>query len=131
MLETILSYHNYIIWITVFIMLVNMILPYIYRKSPDKMIFYSRVGYFFFWAALVILIFSGMMAFMFTGRNSNSLFWLMLIVSVLLGGLEILRSSKSKKLWIIGEHALKISTKIIWIEILLISLTYYVVNSNI
>jgi len=116
--------------IMIVVLLLNIVVPYIFRKDPEKMIFYSRVGYFFFWAIISTLIFSGMLAFMFSGRILNFAFWVMILASVVLGILDVWRSRKSRRLWAKGDNALLFSTKIIFIEILVIAVTSYIAILN-
>lgn len=127
MLNEILNYHRYVIQILLLAVMFNALLPYVLKSNPKKMIFISRIGYFFFWAMWAIVLFSGMMAFMFSGRDANTNFWLMVISIVIIGVLEGYRSVVSKKSWANGNLKLRHAFIILLMEAIVILITYFIV----
>ena len=131
MLDEIISYHRYMVEIFLFIMSINLILPYLLRQSPDRMIFWSRLGYFSFWTGWSTTIFTGLILFMFTQRELTVSVVIMLIVATILAWLDSYRSIKSRKIWRGGQDAVGFSALVVLGEIvLLIALSLFVYGAH-
>jgi len=120
MLDEIISYHYIMVEVLLFVVTANMILPLWLKKNIEKMVFWSRIGYFAFWMFWSMNIFAGLIVFMFTGRALTLSVSVMILVSVLLGMVETYRVVRSKKIWVQGLDALRFSTLMLLIEMLLI-----------
>ena len=126
MTSFIVTYHKYITQTLLFIIALNAVVPYLLKSNFDKMRLFSRIGYFIYWMLWAALLFSGVMAFMFSGRVTNAPFWVMVVAILVLGYLEAYRSVKSAKLWLEGNNALSFSTKVLLTEALVIGIVTYV-----
>ena len=126
MTSFIVTYHKYITQALLFIIALNAAVPYLLRSNFDKMRLFSRIGYFIYWMGWAALLFSGVMAFMFSGRVADTPFWVMVVATLLLGYLEAYRSVKSAKLWLEGNNALSFSFKVLIAEALVIGIVTYV-----
>ncbi len=126
MTSFIIIYHRYITEALLLAILFNAFAPYLFRANFDKMRLFSRIGYFLFWMIWSALIFSGLMAFMFSGRAINTSLWIMIAGAVILGYLEGYRSSKSSKKWLSGQSALSLSFKILMAQAFVLGIVSYV-----
>ena len=122
MLDEILSYHRIIVEILLFVLVLNLILPLLLKHKVEKMVLWTRIGYFAFWMFWSMNIFSGLIVFMFTGRTLTLFVIAMIIASILLGMLDTYRAIKTKKIWLKGLDASGLSIVILLAEITLIVL---------
>lgn len=120
MLDEILSYHRYMTEALLLVMLLNTVVPSLLKHNIEKMIFWTRIGYFAFWMFWSMNIFAGLIVFMFTGRALTSSVWSMIAVSVLLGVIEAYRAIQTRKLWMRGLDAGRFSLVMLGLEILLL-----------
>jgi len=121
MLDEIISYHRVIVEILFLVMAVNIILPSLLKQNIEKMVFWTRVGYFAFWMFWSMSIFAGLILFMFTHRILTLSVILMIAVSTLLALLEGYRAIRTRKLWMQGLDASRFSATILGLEILLLA----------
>jgi len=121
MLDEIISYHRVIVEILFLVMVVNIILPSLLKQNIEKMVFWTRVGYFAFWMFWSMSIFAGLILFMFTHRILTLSVILMIAVSTLLALLEGYRAIRTRKLWMQGLDASRFSATILGLEILLLA----------
>ena len=120
MLDEIISYHRIMVEILLFTMAVNLILPLLLRQNIEKMVFWTRVGYFGFWMFWSMNIFAGLIVFMFTGRELTSSVLMMIFASIVLGVIESYRAIHTKNLWLQGLNAGRFSVTMLGLEILLL-----------
>jgi len=120
MLDEIISYHRYMVEVLLLVMLLNAIVPPLLKRSIEKMVFWTRIGYFGFWMFWSMTIFSGLILFMFTGREMTLSVMMMIVISVLLGGVETYRAIRTRKLWMQGLDAVRFSTTMLGLEIVLL-----------
>jgi len=120
MLDEIISYHRIVVEILSLVVVLNMILPSLLKQNIEKMVFWTRIGYFAFWMFWSMNIFTGLIVFMFTGRELTLSVIMMIIVSVLLGVVDAYRAIQTKKRWIQGLDAFAFSNKMLLFEIVLL-----------
>ena len=120
MLDEIISYHRIMVEVLLFVMVVNLILPSLLKQNIEKMVFWTRVGYFGFWMFWSMDIFTGLIVFMFTGRELTLSVLMMILISVVLGVIESYRAIHTKKLWLQGLDAGRFSVTMLGLEILLL-----------
>ncbi len=121
MLNEMMAYHRHVIEAFLFVVCMNLILPFLLKQSIEKMVFWSRIGYFTFWALWSMGIFTGLIVFMFTLRELTISVIIMIAASVALGLLDGYRSIKSRRIWMSGGDAIKFSSIILLIEIAIIA----------
>ncbi len=121
MLREMISYHLYIVEGLAIVVLLSMLLPWIIKHDHNKLVLWTRIGYFAFWMFWAMAVFSGLILFMFTGREMTTSIWLMIIVSLQLPLLDGFRALRLKRLWVEKREASRISMAILSIELLLIA----------
>jgi len=120
MLDEIISYHRYIVEILLFMVVLNMILPPLLKQNIEKMVFWTRIGYFAFWMFWSMTIFAGLIVYMFTGRDLTLSVMAMIVGSVVLGALDTYRAIGTKKRWMAGVEAGRFSLILLIAEAVLI-----------
>ena len=126
MLDEIISYHRYMTEALLLIMVLNAVVPSLLKSSIDKMIFWTRIGYFAFWMFWSMNIFAGLIVFMFTGRGLTLSVWMMIAVSVVLGVIETYRVIRTRKIWMRGLDAGRFSLSMLGLEmVLLVAVSLY------
>jgi hypothetical protein len=101
----------------------NIIIPSILKNNPVKFIKWTRVGYFIFWAVWAMVLFGGLVVFMFQKQAIPSQVILMIVATIILPFLDGYRAIKQGKIWRASqgkELALKFSNTIIAIELLIV-----------
>ncbi len=122
MLDEIISYHRYMVEILLFVLVLNLALPFLLKQNIEKMVFWTRIGYFGFWMFWSMNIFAGLIVSMFTGRELTLSVIMMIAASVFLGLADAYRAIKSKKLWLKGLDANRFSAMVVLSEITVIIL---------
>ncbi len=118
-MDVLIGYHRHLVEGLLLILLLNLSLPWILQSSPEKRIFYTRVGYFAFWALWSMVAFSGLMVWLFAGRPLTLPVIGMLILTGLLPLLDIYRAVRLKRLWLSGSTGLGFNSAIIGLELAL------------
>ena len=119
MLNEIIDYHRWAVYGLLAVMVYNLSIPYLLRAEPPKMIFWTRVGYFAFWMFWPMVIFGGLITWLFKLRELPPSVITMIVVSVISLGIEAMRPFKLKALWISGEDGIKTNTLIVGSELLI------------
>ena len=122
MIEEAMVYHSVIIKIFLVLLLFNLVAPFLARREIAKEMRITRVSFFLFSALLVMIIFSGMIAFMLIEIPWSIMMSLMVLSFIVLAGLEITRSIKLHKLWMISETGTSLSWKYVLLEIIVIAI---------
>ncbi len=123
-MNTLIAYHNTLVQLLFGIVVLNMALAFLLRNNLLKFITYSRIGYFAFWAAWAMVVFAGLIVFVFMREPINLKTVTMIIVSILLPFLDGYRAIKLRKIWFTQkESGYKFSLTILAIELFLIILT--------
>lgn len=118
-MDVLMAYHRHLVEGLVLILLFNLLLPRILRSSPERRIFYTRVGYFAFWALWSMVVFSGLMVWLFAGRPLTLPVTTMLVLAGLLPLLDIYRALRLKRLWLSGSEGLGFNCAVVGLELLL------------
>ena len=120
MLDEIISYHRIIVEILLFVVVLNMILPPLLKQDIEKMVFWTRIGYFAFWMFWSMTVFAGLIVYMFTGRELTLSVIAMIIGAVVLGVLDAYRAIGTNRRWMAGVEAGKFSLSLLVAEAILI-----------
>ena len=120
-MDVLIGYHRHLVEAWLLVMGVNLILPYALRGNAVKRVFYTRVGYFAFWAFWAMVAFSGLMVWLFAGRPLTLPVDLMIVLAVLLPILDGYRAIRLRKLWLAGEEGVGFSMAVVGIEIALVT----------
>jgi hypothetical protein len=121
-MDVLIGYHRHLVEALLLVLGLNLILPYLLRADPAKRIFYTRVGYFVFWAVWAMVAFSGLMVWIFAGRPHTLPVDLMIALVVVLPILDAYRAIRLKKLWLAEEEGIGFSMAVVGIEIALVTL---------
>jgi len=118
-MDVLTGYHRHLVEGLVLILLLNLSLPWVLRSSAERRIFYTRIGYFAFWALWSMVAFSGLMVWLFAGRPLTPPVTAMLALAGLLPLLDIYRALRLKKIWLSGSEGLGFNTSVVGLELLL------------
>lgn len=119
-LELLLQTHLYMVKFFIFALVLIGALPNILRSNFVQMVFWSRIGYFLFWAAWTMVVFSGLLIFAVKRGELNIAVIAMIAAAILLALLDGYRAIKLKKFWLKEESGLKFSNFIVLIEFIIV-----------
>jgi len=122
MLAEMIAYHRYIVEGLLFVITMNLVFPFLLRESLEKMVFWTRVGYFFFWGAWSMSVFTGLIVFMFTQRELSAAVITMIVASLLLAFMDGYRSIKTRHIWARASNAIRFSSTILLLEIAIVAI---------
>ena len=122
MIEEAIFYHSVIVKIFLVLLLFNLLVPIIFNKNIATEMRWTRVTFFLFSGLLSMTLFSGLMAYMFMDIPWNIMMSLMLLSFIVLTGLEIVRSRKLHKLWMLSKRGTTLSWKYVLLEIMVIAI---------
>ena len=126
MLDEIIGYHRWAVYGLLAVMGYNLLIPMLMRSQILKMIFWTRVGYFAFWAFWTMVVFGGIITWIFKLRELSLPVLAMMVVSAVLLGIESMRPFKLKALWLSGEDGIKANTLMVGSEWLMtLAVTVY------
>ena len=120
-MDFLIATHRHLVEGLLLVMFLNLGLPYLLRENPPRRIFTTRIGYFGFWMLWAMVLFSGLIVFVFMKQPMTTPVIAMLILSVALPILDAYRAIRLKKIWLQGETGLGFSSKILLAEILLVT----------
>lgn len=118
-MDILIHYHFLTVEGLLLVMLINLFLPLGLRSSIEKLILYTRIGYFAFWALWSMAVFSGLIVFVFTRHELTYRVDAMIALAVILPILDGYRAIKNKKLWLSGSDASSFSMTVVGVELLL------------
>ncbi len=98
----------------------NLLLPYVLRRQPERRILWTRIGYFTFWAFWAMVGFSGLIVWIFAGRPMNLSIVLMWALIVIMPLLDAYRAFRLKILWNSGEEGIGFSMTVVAAEMVLV-----------
>ena len=119
MLDEIIAWHRWAAEGLFIVMLVNLAVPYLLRRELPRMVFWIRVGYFAFWAFWSMVIFGGLITWIFTLRQLPATVMTMIVVAGMLASIDGYRSVGLRRLWIKGDEGVSFNTLWIGIELIL------------
>jgi len=117
MVQETLLYHSVLVKIFFLFLFVSLALPWLFKGVASSQIKAVRISFFLFFAILTMVAFSGMVLLLIAGTSWNLQIGLMVGALVFLAGLEIARSRKLTRLWREGEDILRLSSKLVAIEL--------------
>ena len=124
-----ISYHNYLVLFFVGVLIFNIAVPIILKDNAIGYIKWSRIGYFVFWAVWAMVLFGGLVVFMFQKQALPSHVILMIVATLILPILDSYRAIKSGRIWRAskGEDlALGFSNKVVVAELaIVVAVTLY------
>ena len=118
-MDLLISYHLYMMEGLLSVMVLNLFVPSLFGGKPTRQIFYTRIGYFAFWALWSMTVFSGLIVFVFARRKWSIPVEMMVILSAILPLLDAYRAVRLKKIWLGGETGTAFSSGIVAFEIVL------------
>jgi len=121
-MEVLVSYHSFLVYTLLGVVVLNLLVSY-FIKDFEKFIFYSRIGYFMFWAAWAMSVFAGLIVFVFMKNPINLSTITMIIASILLPIIDGYRAIKLRKLWLSGSLGSSFSIKLLLLELAIILVT--------
>jgi hypothetical protein len=119
MLSEIISWHRWAVEGLLLVMLFNLVVPYRLRQQAVRMIFWTRVGYFAFWALWSMTAFGGLIAWMFTQRQLPTPVIVMIVVAFVVAFIDGYRGIKLKHHWVAGNDGIGFNTRLVGIELVL------------
>jgi len=124
-MKVLVSYHNFLVQMLLGVIVLNMALHYFFSKKDFfKMVQWVRISYFLFWAVWAMVVFSGLIVFVFMKQPLTLPVIVMIISAIILPILDGYRAIKLKKIWVNeGKDGLKLSLTILLLEILVIAAT--------
>jgi len=118
-----ISYHNTLVLVFVGVLVLNIALPYIYRANAVKFIKYTRIGYFVFWALWAMVLFGGLVVFMFQKQALPLHVIAMIVATIAIAVIDGYRAIKQGRIWrgSKGEDlAFGFSSKMVVVELLIV-----------
>jgi len=121
-MDVLIGYHRHLVEGWLLVMLLNLMLPRVLREADLKRVFYTRVGYFAFWALWAMVLFSGLMVWLFAGRPLTLSVDLMFGAGVLLPILDAWRAIRLRKIWLAEGTGIGFSSAVTGLEISIVLL---------
>jgi len=118
-----ISYHKYLVEILLFVIVANIAVQLIFKDNFERLVKFSRIGYFTFWAFWAMVAFSGLVVFAFQRGVLSSAVIVMIISVIVLPILDGYRAVKVGKLWRQDDKGIKLSITIMLAEIAVIAAT--------
>ena len=116
-MDLLISYHKNLIEGLLLIMALNLLIPWAFSKNRIRMVFWTRVGFFAFWALWTMVVFSGLIVFVFMKQKLSLPVDIMIAFSLLLPFMDGYRAIKLRKLWLKEETGLLFNSVIVGLEI--------------
>lgn len=117
MIQEVLLYHAVITKFFLLTLFVNLLVPALFRRERAREIKMTRITFFFYSALLVMVAFTGIVAFMLLNISWNGEMSMMVSAFLLLSTIEIARSRKLTRVWVAGESAVSASWPFVAAEI--------------
>ena len=119
-LELLLQTHLYMVKFFIFALIVIGALPNLLRADFVRIVFWSRIGFFLFWAAWTMVVFSGLLVFAVERGELKVAVVVMIAASILLAFLDGFRAVKLKRYWLQEKSGLKFSNAIVLLETIIV-----------
>jgi len=117
-----IHYHETLVKVFLFVIVINMLLPYIFKNNLTNFIKYTRIGFFAFWGAWAMVVFSGLIVFVFMKQPQSIAIYGMIATAVILPFLDGFRAVKLTKIWKEKQFGNKFNLTILLIELAIIIL---------
>jgi len=112
--------HTVVIKVLLFTLLLIVVVPNFFKKSISRLIFYTRVGYFAFWAVWSAVVFNGLLLLAIERGRVSVAIIAMITASIAIALLEAYRAITLKKIWQKEQNGLKFSNIILLIELVIV-----------
>jgi len=121
--------HALMVKILIFALIAVAVVPNFYKNNMPKLVLWTRIGYFTFWAAWTAVVFSGLLVFAVERGKLSIAIIAMIAASVILAFLDGYRARALKKIWLKEQNGLKFSNTILLIELaIVVAVTVLAVN---
>ncbi len=119
MLDEIIAYHRWAAEGLLIVMVINLLIPLGLRSTMPKMVFWTRIGYFAFWALWTMTVFGGLIAWIFTLRHWPWTVIAMVLVATAVAFLDGYRAILLRRIWTAGSDGVALNTRWVGVEIVL------------
>ena len=119
MVQEALLYHVVTIKVFLFLLVINLLIPWLFRGNEMREIKATRITFFIFSALLSMAAFTGVILFMIAEISWNMRMSLMVAVFISLAAVEIARSMKLRRLWLRDESGVSLSWRYVLVEIVM------------
>ncbi len=119
MIQEALLYHVVTINLFLLLLLINLAIPWLFRRDEMREIKATRITFFLFSSLLSMVAFTGVILFMIAELSWNIRMSLMVAVFIALAGVEITRSMKLRRLWLRDKSGMSLSWRYVLIEIVI------------
>ncbi len=119
MIQEALLYHVVTINFFLFLLAINLLIPWLFRRDETREIKATRITFFLFSSLLSMVAFTGVILFMIAELSWNTRMSLMVAVFIALAGVEIARSIKLRRLWLRDESGVSLSWRYVLVEIVI------------
>jgi hypothetical protein len=119
MIEEAAVYHAVMIKIFLALLVINLLIPSMFKSSRGREIKGTRISYFLFSALLAMVAFTGIILYMLMDSPWNLGLTAMVVVFLLLSAIEIARSRRIRRAWMEGKSAASLSWRYVALEIVL------------
>ena len=121
-MTALIHYHETLVKVFLFVVVINMLLPYIFKNNLTNFIKYTRIGFFAFWGAWAMVVFSGLIVFVFMKQPQSIAIYGMIAAAAILPFLDGFRAVKLTKIWKEKQFGNKFNLTILLIELAIIIL---------
>ena len=119
MIQEALLYHVVTINFFLFLLAINLLIPWLFSRDEMREIKATRITFFLFSSLLSMVAFTGVILFMIAELSWNTRMSLMVAAFITLGGIEIARSMKLRQLWLRDESGVSLSWRYVLVEIVI------------
>jgi len=120
MIQEALLYHIVTINLLLFLLAINLLIPWLFRRDEMREIKATRITFFLFSSLLSMVAFTGVILFMIAELSWNTRMSLMVVAFITLTGVEIARSMKLRQLWLRDESGVSLSWRYVLVEIVIV-----------
>ena len=124
MIQEALLYHTVTIKLFFALLVINLWMPKLFSQNIIKEVKATRISFFFFWALLTMVAFTGAVLILIAELPWSIWMSLMVAVWILLSVLEIIRSRKLTQFWREGQSAVSISWRYVVAEMMIMALMF-------
>ena len=119
-MEILLAYHRHTVEGLILVMLINIITPHLVKDGLSKIVLFSRIGFFLFWALWSMVAFTGLITLVFSKMDMTAQIWWMVALVVFLPILDAYRAIRIRqKHWLNGRDGILFSNIIVGFELIL------------
>ncbi len=119
MIQEALLYHIVTINLLLFLLAINLLIPWLFSRNEMREIKATRITFFLFSSLLSMVAFTGVILFMIAELSWNTRMSLMVAAFIALAGVEISRSVKLRRLWLEDESGVSLSWRYVSVEIMI------------